>query len=226
MVGTLRAVQDHRTKAWWEEQQPFCEASDRSQTFESWRHRQRGRQKQPWEAPVVKALGPNWRVQCENATAAEWKATTKEAINLLCEAWHLPNIPEKKKATPERRARGRPKSKGKAKGKSHPRQVPTNQKRAEIPTQEEWQTYLRHPPWKTPEGSYRHLVDAQLVANWLNGKTKCLEAWADQHAEPIFETAIKLREHWKPAPRQRICDWVPRERNLEADWACNAALEG
>ena len=210
VVDTLQAVQDHRPKAWWEEQQPFLEAADRSQTFESWRHRRRGRPRQPCEAPLVEALGPQCRARCQQATAAEWKVITKDAVNALCVAWHLPKAPEKKPPS-EKRTRGRPKAKGKAgaRGDARRSQTSTHPKKAEIPTEEEWRAYLWQPPWRKSEGSYRHYVDAQLVANWLNGQTKCLEKWVDRYAEPIFHMALKLRESWKPDTKHLICDWVP-----------------
>ena len=47
----------------------------------------------------------------------------------------------------------------------------------------------------------------------------------DLIAQESLETTVKLSRLWKWDHRGLACEWRKRERNLEADWACNAALD-
>ena len=219
----VRELQDHRSLEWWEGEKLLLAATDPAQRHEVWRHRKVGRQRSPWELPLYVALGPSWRTVAETSNAADWKRTTLEAVKILSTLWALPEVPDKpvkpvKPAVKSRRPRGRPK-------KNNTGAV-SGAKRAELPTPEAWATYLQEENWLKPAGCLKHVIDAEVVAGWTNGHTKFLETGClDDTAQRALELTAAMARTWKCDHRGLACEWRKRERNLEADWACNAALD-
>ena len=81
--------------------------------------------------------------------------------------------------------------------------------------------------WDQSHGLLRHVVDAQLVAGWVNGTTRFDgDSENDRLCSEFVEVADRT---YRLAPAANyeglLLNWRPRARNLEADWACNAALD-
>jgi len=80
--------------------------------------------------------------------------------------------------------------------------------------------------WLKPAGCLKHVIDAEVVAGWTNGHTKFLETGClDDTAHQALELTASMARTWKCDHRGLACEWRKRERNVEADWACNAALD-
>jgi len=224
---TVKDIQDHRPLRWWGDEKELYQATDPQQRHEVWRHRRAGRQKAPWELPLVLGLGPEWRKTCEATSKLEWRALTLDAIRALSVAWSLPEVPDKPSKTKqklERQAKAKPKPKGRPRRKPTPAKL--TPKRAELPTPESWAEYLQEEVWSRPHGCLKHIVDSELVAGWVNGHTKFLEGpTLDALGSTTLEVAAALTGLWRTDHNGLACEWRKRERNVEADWACNASLD-
>ena len=216
VIDHLLELQDHRPRGSWEDDYDVNVYSDPLQQHSQWRHRTRGRQRVPWEFPLYTALGPDWRTICCAASLGEWKSITKEAVGRLCELWHLSELPPKPPKNP-----GRPKAKPNAKPKC--RAMPS--KVATIPNDDEWKEHLGNEVWDAGLEGLKHVVDSQLVAGWVNGVHKCKEHFVDEVATEIYEHVEHNFGSNTFQCRGLVCEWRPRHRNLEADFACNIVLD-
>jgi len=149
-------------------------------------------------------------------------------VAVLCEIWSLPALPPYKGE-----GLAAPKAKAKAKAKGRPRTKTSapappsasGSKHATIPTAEEWNTYLQPEQWDSPAGGIKHIIDSQTVEGWVNGRSKIVEDHVDQLAGQIYEHVAIMNNDRVYQNQGLICEWRRRAYNVEADWACNAALD-
>jgi hypothetical protein len=226
------ALQDHRPEGDWEATAAYNEVIDPRQVFSHWRHRVPGPQRTAWEHLLVAGLGPDWRRTCGEASRGDWKRLTLEAVNLVSAVWGLPGVPPRTPKADENlpapKRRGRPKGTAKARAATASQAaVLTETKQAKAPSAEELAVYLRPERWDQPRGLLRHVVDSQLVAGWVNGTARFDgDGDNERHCQAfVAEAERNYRLAASANYEGLLLSWRPRSRNLEADWACNAALD-
>jgi len=84
---------------------------------------------------------------------------------------------------------------------------------------------LQPEQWDTPEGGFKHIIDSQTVEGWINGRSKIVEDHIDQLAGQIYEHISRMNNDRLYQNQGLVCEWRRRSHNIEADWACNAALD-
>ena len=222
----LLKLQDHRPMWWWEENSQEMSYLDPRQEQAAWRHRVPGVQRTPWEYPLHLGLGPEWRSICSKASAREWKVLTRDAIDAICQSWELPKLPDKPKKLKKKEQPKRLPKPRQRKGKKEV--IPAGiGKSGEMPSNNQWNQQLKLEIWTQARGELRHVVDSETVAGWLNGTT---DFKGDQDLDVLArETVDKMvwsYEHFKSANAGGVfLEWRSRDLNIEADWACNLALD-
>ena len=196
-----------RSQSWWAF---ICvDESRKTRRIDGLQHRHRGHQRTSWEQPFVTVFGEAWRAfRDSHHNLAHWMQGCGPFTNQLCSKWGLPGI-----------------------------SLPNATKLSlapiicRIPTTivacPELPAHPMDQEWQTSGGRLWIQIDCKSVAELVAGRATLEPTEHTAIYKRIVHKLLRLHAlHWNPM--KCSCDfvvWSPREYNVVADHAANAAMD-